>query len=128
MNLFVPGSFVSHSGLMLPFKIDCDALTDEDLDTLAHHVGTQLWLRFSEVHGVPSGGLRFADALQKYALPVSNGQLRRVLLVDDVLTTSRSMEEFLTLWNAAPLVFGVVIFARAPCPAWVRPIFNMVMP
>lgn len=35
MNLFQTGNFKLHSGKTSNFKIECDALTDEDLETFA---------------------------------------------------------------------------------------------
>ena len=36
MNLFQLGNFVSHAGNELEWKIECDALTDEDIETFAY--------------------------------------------------------------------------------------------
>lgn len=121
MNLFTPGPFTSHSGLTLPFKIDCDALTDADLDTLALHYARRQ--QYGEVHGVPSGGLRFAHALHQYRHPMSSF----ILIVDDVLTTGASITELRDEWLEQYhwKIIGLVIFARGPCPAWVTPLFRM---
>lgn len=124
MGLFKWGAFKSHSGVGLLWKIDCDALTDDDIETLARVVAGRF--RFSRVHGVPEGGLRLAHALKKYATANSWA----ILIVDDVLTTGASMEEARRLLlhpfeqAMAPQAIGVVIFARGPCPDWVKPIFT----
>lgn len=122
MALFNRGNFKLHSGEESWFKIDCDALTDEDLDTLALLVmEDERILHFDKVEGIPSGGLRFAKALGKYAR-YENIKNPKVLIVDDVLTTGRSMEEQRAHRND---VQGVVIFARETCPAWIVPLFSM---
>lgn len=64
---------------------------------------------------MPRGGLRLAEALKLY---VTEGAL---LIVDDVLTTGASMEEFRNGREA----LGAVIFARGHCPSWVVPLFQM---
>jgi orotate phosphoribosyltransferase len=46
------------------------------------------------------------------------------LIVDDVLTTGKSMEE-MRKKHSNVLTIGVVLFARGKCPKWVEPIFNM---
>lgn len=113
MSLFVNQTFVSHSGKVLDFKIDCDALTDADLATLASVIAKRF--KFGAVEGVPRGGLRLAEALQPY---VTKGP---ALIVDDVLTTGASMEQA----RKALTDRGVVIFARGPCPSWITPIFKL---
>ena len=127
-TLFVKKDFVMHSGGLAHYKIERDSLTDEDLDTLAFIVANKAKLMIGEdrtgirqVHGVPRGGLRFAEAFQPY-LDTKWGTLR--LIVDDVLTTGRSMDEarLQTGWSDA---IGVVIFARNAPPNWVKPIFTM---
>jgi orotate phosphoribosyltransferase len=112
-DLFVSKEFISHSNIPLTWKIECDVLTDADLKTLAKVVSERF--RFGSVVGVPRGGLRFAAALAQYA----TGSGRR-LIVDDVLTTGRSMNEMRQ--NESDI--GLVIFARGTCPPWVIPIFR----
>lgn len=121
MGLFIGGEFAAHSGEILPFKIDCDALTDTDLKTLAVEVAKKF--KFSSVYGIPRGGVRFAGALAIHCS--DTGPL---LIVDDVLTTGRSMQETRSAILLAGLEdqpLGVVIFARGPCPDWIIPLFTM---
>lgn len=113
MTLFVDHSFVSHSGKPLDFKIDCDALSDDDLATLAIIIAKRI--KFRAVEGIQRGGLRLAAALQQY---VTKGPR---LIVDDVLTTGASMEQA----RKALTDRGVAIFARWPCPPWITPIFKL---
>ena len=115
-NLFKGGSFKSHAGLELSFKVECDALTNNDLETLADTVGNKI--EYSNVYGIPRGGVRFAEALEKYKS--SSGP---TLIVDDVLTTGTSMEEARKEYGKDSV--GLVIFARGTCPAWVKSIFNL---
>jgi len=124
MSLFKKGRIKLHSGKISDFKIECDALTDEDLDTLAYLVSKKV--KFGIVSGIPRGGLRFANILRKYRNPTGF-----VLIVDDVLTTGNSMNEererMAKLLGLSPKkgFKGVVIFARGKCPDWVTPIFQM---
>lgn len=118
MNLFKWGEFTSHSGLSLPFKIDCDALTDEDLDTLAKLISIQGG--YSSVIGIPTGGIRFANALGKYCTQWGIA----TLLVDDVLTTGNSMEEYRDKISTNNVI-GIVIFARSKPADWILPIFTL---
>jgi hypothetical protein len=115
MSIFIQKIFTMHSGERGNFKIECDGLTDEDWATLAFIVSQRL--TFRRVIGVPTGGLKFAKALEPYV-----SEDGPVLIVDDVLTTGRSMEEFRSIFSF-PCI-GVVAFARGECPDWVSPIFR----
>lgn len=118
--MFVKGNVVLHSGEESFFKIECDHLTDDDIETLALIISERF--DFSHVVGVPRGGERLAAALRKYAYCSRNYELP-TLIVDDVLTTGRSIETFRKGVQGNSI--GVVIFARGVCPEWVRPIFQM---
>jgi hypothetical protein len=116
-SLFVRRDFVSHGGLALSWKVECDALTSSDWLTLASIVAG--WgLRFGHVVGVPQGGLRFADALR----PHVTAGVETTLIADDVLTTGGSMEG--TRCGVADCI-GVVAFARVTPPPWVRAVWQM---
>lgn len=133
-SLFNSGAFKLHSGKETDFKIDCDALSDQEIEVLAH-VAAPLLPRFGEVHGVPRGGLRIADALVSYG---DLGSPTNILIVDDVLTTGNSFwdhREYLQdkwerRWDGTPMpdpnFIGLVLFARGPCPDWVRPLFTYI--
>ena len=113
--LFQYGHFALHSGVASTWKIDCDALTDHDIDALAHMIRL-LVPTFSTVEGVPRGGTRLATCLSK-----DGGKaLGPLLIVDDVLTTGASMEQ----QRAGRPALGVVIFARGLAPLWVTPLFH----
>lgn len=107
-----------HSGHISHFKIDCDALTDQDLQSLAALAATKI--QFKQAIGVPSGGLRFATHLNIYA-DISQ---KTILIVDDVLTTGKSMQEYADKYPNEQIK-GIVIVARNTCPEWITPIFTM---
>ena len=117
MNLFQLGNFLLHSGDRGQFKINCDCLTNEDWNTLAYIIKESTI--FSEVIGVPNGGLELASKLKKYRKKKAN----LVLIVDDVLTTGASMEIVRNKLMVPSR--GIVVFARGQCPSWVVPIFQM---
>lgn len=119
MNLFIDGAFTAHSGETLSFKIDCDALTDADLATLAAEIARRM-VRFRDVYGIPRGGVRLGLAFLQYC---TGSPLDPLLIVDDVLTTGRSLEEARKRFG--PNTIGAVIFARRPCPDWIMPLFVM---
>lgn len=125
MSLFQRGNFTLHSGAQSDWKIDCDALTDADLETLAAVIAAEV--RFSEVYGIPTGGERIAAALRPYAQPNDPEKPARtlpLLIVDDVLTTGASFREAAEKFQYQPAI-GVVLFARGEPPGWVLPVFRL---
>lgn len=120
-DLFKQGAFNLASGLGSWWKIECEAISDHSWRTLAAIIAERI--RFSEVVGVPRGGLKLADALQLYKLPPGHP----LLIVDDVWTTGMSMREELGKIGAqwGPNYRGVVVFARGPVDNWVMPLFQM---
>ncbi len=123
MNLFQKVDFISHSGKPLDFKIECDALTDNDWECIAYLISKKF--EWCKVFGVPEGGNKLANALMKYSRPPSMTVAHKYyLLVDDVFTTGGSMvnerkrlDEEEHIW--AEDVKGIVLFARGKCPDWI---------
>lgn len=126
MTLFKKGIVKLHSGATSSFKIDCDALTDEDVECLSYLIICRQ-APFGSVIGIPNGGLRLAKQLRK---AISIG-CKNVLIVDDVLTTGKSMkdmrQQILDTRYSSYQIKGAVIFSRIndEIPDWIRPIFTM---
>lgn len=128
MNLFDYGVFKLHSGNTSYYKIDCDALTDKDIESLAFVISQQQ-IYFSSVFGIPTGGLRLANALQQFAEP--NRLNLPILIVDDVYTTGNSMREFKAKikreYPDIPVI-GIVVFDRSKkgtyVPNWIGSLFK----
>ncbi|MBA7689649.1 hypothetical protein ES703_98157 [subsurface metagenome] len=120
MGLFQQGDFRLHSGSKSWFKIECGYLSDDDWRAIARLVAEQL--DFKDAIGIPSGGLKLAEALKFYR---KNTDRLPTLIVDDVLTTGASMEK--ERLKIAGRSIGIVLFARGKCPSWVWPVFEMKM-
>lgn len=126
MSLFQQGNFKLHSGATTNWKIECDALDDQDWQTIAMLISNQS-LGFYNAVGVPRGGLKLAEALQSY----KNMYSGNILIVDDVYTTGTSMNKMRKLLTQQPGVtcYGHVLFARGPIIApdntWIKPLFQM---
>ena len=114
MDFFQLSRITLHSGKTSEFKIECDAITKEEWDTLAY-LGSRIIGEFSSVYGVPRGGIPFAEAMEKYV-----SDKGPCLIVDDVLTTGGSIVEAMDT-----SCVGLVAFARGRCPSGVKAVFYM---
>ena len=123
MSIFNVGEFKLANISLHPFKIDCDALTDEDWQSIAYIVSRNYV--FDDVFSIETGGNKLAQALQKYRHP-SPVHATRALIVDDVLTTGGSMESLKQkLQQEYDNIQGFVLFSRTTPPDWVRSLFHL---
>jgi len=123
MNLFQSVDFKSHAGLDLSWKIEMDALEDEEWVTISQMI-LELSEPFREAIGVPRGGTRLGKLLNQHGTGKRDNP---ILIVDDVLTTGGSMEDFKRkrLFRNPTKYIGWVVFARGFPPQWCRALFQM---
>lgn len=114
MALFKWGRFKSAAGLLLDYKIECDALTDDDWTCIAQ-VARKALPRFGMVYSVPTGG----DHLCLRLTPYKDKRAKTPLIVDDVWTTGASMFKTASQHRLDDWI-GFVAFARGPLPSNVR--------
>lgn len=123
-----------HSGAWSDWKIECDALSDEEINLFAHLIACDA--AFCRVYSVPTGGDRLAAALQKHCMDEKTMNFPSVLIVDDVLTTGDSIKlRKFDLVNELReegmehfVIMGAVLFSRTRSyPRWVRPLFTYGM-
>ena len=116
MNLFIKEDFISHAGLPLTWKVECDALTENDYKALAKIVSEKI--EFRDVKGIPRGGIPFEKALKKYS---SHKDSDPLLICDDVYTTGTSMRE---VYEDGAI--GIVVFARNKISDdWIKAIWQI---
>ena len=120
-NLFKTESFVSHSGLDLNWKIECDALSDPEWFTISQMI-MEVSQPFREAHGVPRGGVKLGNLLKQYGTKKEEDP---ICIIDDVLTTGGSMIEYAETEFKNENVIGWVVFARTQLPQWVDALFRM---
>lgn len=131
MSLFELKKFTSHFGEELSWKIDCDSLTLSDLRALATLVREYSRPLISrKIVGIGRGGSHFAAALEDLNKESLNAVRSGVLIVDDVLTTGKSMNEergrCVQMGIDSGSIHGIVIFSRAKkVPDWIMPIFQL---
>lgn len=115
--------FISHSGKPLDFKIECDGLDESDWECAAYIIHKKI--RFKKVIGIPRGGLKLSNPLEKYE--EDNLELP-ILIADDVFTTGGSMIEAREKIRKSDMyssIIGVVLFARNKTPDWISAVFQM---
>ena len=147
MNIFQTGLYNLSSGQQSDFKIECDWLDANDWLTLAYLIQQRV-RPFSQVEGVPRGGLQLAEALEPYTrrclfcqdtgrewVPPATDDFGRahpgnyypcmhcvpLLIVDDVFTTGGSMERV----RDGRVAQGAVVFARNQTTSWITTLFQM---
>ncbi len=111
---------VLHSGMVSLFKIDCDALTPQDCDAVAHLLGPYVG-PFGSVEAVPST-CGVPQWLARAFEPYRSGHAEDwPLIVDDVLNTGLAMETQRAGRNA----HGVVIFSWGEPPDWITAVLTI---
>ena len=122
-QLFQSVDFKSHSGLDLSWKIEMDALSDSEWFTIKKMI-MEYTSPFREVVGIPRGGVKLGNLLNEHA---TGNKKDPICIVDDVLTTGISMNEFRRKrnWRIPDDYIGWVVFARGSCPDWVRTLFQL---
>jgi len=120
--LFNSEKFTGASGKQLDWKIDCDSLTQGDIDAIVK-IAVPLLPTYHKVYGVPTGGLVLANAFQRCSWKTEY-YTPKPFIVDDVWTTGYSMNKYVKEqgfedWN------GFVIFARGPLPPNVKCLFKL---
>tara|TARA_Y100000310_G_scaffold97705_1_gene95347 strand:- start:970 stop:1371 length:402 start_codon:yes stop_codon:yes gene_type:complete len=122
-HLFQSGDFKSHSGLDLSWKIEMDVLSDPEWFTIKKMI-MEYTPPFREAIGIPRGGVKLANLLNEHG---TRKEKDPICIVDDVLTTGISMNEFRRKrsWRAPDDYIGWVVFARGKRPEWVSALFQM---
>ena len=123
IDLFQKKIFVSHSGVDLNWKIEMDALSHKEWECIASMI-MELTPPFKEAIGIPRGGNILGKLMNKHG---TGKREDPICIVDDVLTTGGSMNEFKTKrqWRNPSKYIGWVVFSRSQTPHWVNALFQM---
>ncbi len=121
-HLFVEEDFIGHSGGELHWKIECDAITSPEWKCIARMIFERERRPFQAAIGIPRGGVELGRWLNEYS---TQNQEHPYLIVDDVLTTGGSMDEYKKEHFDGKESFGWVVFARKQPQPWVKALFQM---
>jgi|TARA_Y100001951_G_scaffold27881_1_gene21697 hypothetical protein len=127
IDLFQKIDFTSHAGLDLTWKIEMDALSQKEWECISTMI-LELSPPFREAIGIPTGGVKLQNLLNQYG---TGERTDPICIVDDVLTTGNSMNEFLQIcgcFGSLPnpnTYIGWVVFARNKPPHWCKALFQM---
>jgi len=122
MDLFQQYNYTGHAGDSLTWKIECDALSDDEWKILANTLLTYEKRPFRVAVGIPRGAVKLGNALNVFATGESH---HPVLVVDDVYTTGTSFREFKDKHYPNEHIMQWVIFARKPTTNNVNALFTM---
>ena len=120
--LFKEIDFISHSGNELHWKIECEAIFPNEWKCIAKMIMEHEMTPFQSAVGIPRGGVELGRWLNEFSTGNSQDPY---LIVDDVLTTGESMEEYKEKYFKNKNVIGWVVFARNFPPTWVKTLFQM---
>ena len=123
IDLFQKVDFKSHAGLDLTWKIEMDALSRDEWECICTMI-MEHTEPFGEAVGIPTGGVKLGKLLNQYGTGKDEDP---ILIVDDVLTTGGSMNDFYRKrhWRNTTKYIGWVVFARTNPPEWVNALFQM---
>ena len=82
VDLFQKVDFKSHAGLDLSWKIEMDALSDNEWKCIAHMI-TELSQPFRAAIGIPRGGLKLSGYLNEHGTQKESDPY---LIVDDAVS------------------------------------------
>lgn len=122
--------FTLKSGDKSRWKINCDALTDEDWKTLASmaielfYTPTMSRKHFDVVLSCGGAADRFADALRDYEMGPRHCDREYVLIAEDVVTTGTTIKRVADE-SGLKRCKGLAVFARGPWPLWVDVLFPL---
>ena len=122
IDLFQKLDFISHAGIPMSWKLECDGINEAEWSAIAKMIMDYQTEPFSKVVGIPRGGLPLQWALETY---VTEGD-HPWLVVDDVYSTGTSFREYCTTKDTM-FASKWVVFARKPIPKdeGVRALFTM---
>jgi hypothetical protein len=122
IDLFQKIDFISHAGLPLTWKLECDAISDNEWITLAHMIREYEDQNWQYAVGIPTGATKLGEILTRYG----TGSVKDpVLIVDDVYTTGKSFIDFEAKHYADKKVIKWAVFARKPTENGVKALFTM---
>jgi len=125
--MFKNGEFTSHAGKKLSWKIECDSLDRNDITTICELIASKF--AFKEAY-CPVTNSHFVNDMTRFLNHYhATKNCSQILIVDDVLTTGKSMEERRQNLIRQNVLYshikGVVLFSRGECPRWITPIFTL---
>lgn len=121
-DLFQKINFISHAGLPLTWKIECDAISPDEWVALAHIIREFEPRNWRAAVGIPRGGVALGKALDKYGTQNIDDP---VLVVDDVYTTGKSFRDYVAENYPNEEVLQWCVFARKPTENAVNALFTM---
>lgn len=124
IDMFQKIDFISHSGLPLTWKIECDAINENEWAALAHMIREYEPAKWQKAVGIPRGGLALAHELNKFSTSNPNDP---ILIVDDVYTTGKSFHDFIAskIEYDQSIICWCVFARKKPIDDMIKALFTM---
>ena len=122
VDLFQKIDFVSHSGIPMKWKIECDAISLMEWECIAHMIKETEQQPWRKAIGIPRGGVTLGLCLDKFSTGV---ETHPILIADDVYTTGRSFKDFVNENYPNDATIQWCVFARQPTTGRVKALFTM---
>jgi hypothetical protein len=122
IDLFQSVDFISHAGKPMTWKIECDAISDDEWVTLAKMIREVERRSWSKAVGIPRGGVALGKALDTYS---TGNPDHPILIADDVYTTGTSFIEFKAEHYSDVATIEWCVFARKATERRVKALFTM---
>lgn len=129
MPLFQSGDFLLHSGQHSAWKLECEAITLDEMKVIAKLLAERL-PAFSRTVSVSEDSNNPATILRGCLAQYAEETNKTLIVVDDVFTTGSTMSSARRKLQESYVysqynIMGAVIFAREPIFDWIIPLFTL---
>ena len=121
-DLFQKTNFISHSGIPMTWKIECDSISLMEWECIAHMINETEQQPWRKAIGIPRGGVPLGLCLDKFSTGVETDP---ILIADDVYTTGKSFTDFVNENYPYDATIQWCVFARQPTRGRVKALFTM---
>ena len=121
-DLFQKINFISHSGIPMTWKIECDSISLKEWECIAYMIKEVEQQPWRKAIGIPRGGVTLGLCLDEFSTGLESDP---ILIADDVYTTGKSFKDFVNENHPNDATIQWCVFARQPTLGRVKALFTM---